>query len=342
RRGGVPHRIGRPRGADPPAHRPDSRHGLAPLRRAHRRTGPPPRRPARGRRRRHGPLPGALPPPARLRGDVRRPGAPPGGGRPRPDGAEPPHGPAPPPRPGRSGRRGGAAIAGGDPLSGATDALPTISLIVTCYNQARWVERALDSVAAQTLAPQQLIVADDASTDDSAERIRRWLGAHRPDATFVHHRANTGLPRMLNEVVPLADQDLLAILAADDEMVPERLERQARRLAAAPPSVGLVYADMELMDADGHDLGIRYYDYGPTPVEGDAFEAMLEASVPASPTVMMRRSVLDAVGPFDESFVFEDWDMWLRLSRHVEFAFVPEPLIRYRRIDGSLSRSEAY
>lgn len=227
-------------------------------------------------------------------------------------------------------------------MSGATDPLPTISLIVTCYNQARWVERALDSVAAQTLAPQQLIVADDASTDDSAERIRRWLGAHRPDATFVHHRANTGLPRMLNEVVPLADQDLLAILAADDEMVPERLERQARRLAAAPPSVGLVYADMELMDADGHDLGIRYYDYGPTPVEGDAFEAMLEASVPASPTVMMRRSILDAVGPFDESFVFEDWDMWLRLSRHVEFAFVPEPLIRYRRIDGSLSRSEAY
>jgi GT2 family glycosyltransferase len=226
----------------------------------------------------------------------------------------------------------------GDAVAG----LPGVTVVMTCFNQGRWVEQALASVARQTLLPHQLIVADDASTDDSTARIERWLAANWPDATFVRHRTNTGLPAMLNEVVALADQELIVLAAADDEMRADRLEREARVLATASPEVALVYADMDLMDEAGVDLGMRYTDYGPMPVEGDAFAAMLRASVPASPTVMLRRAALVEAGPFDESLVFEDWDMWLRLSRQVHFAFIPEPLVRYRRVHGSLSRSDAY
>jgi glycosyltransferase involved in cell wall biosynthesis len=221
-------------------------------------------------------------------------------------------------------------------------ALPDVSVVLSCYNQGRWVEEALGSIAAQTHRPRQLIVADDASDDDSPDRIRRWLDRHWPDATFVHHTTNTGLPRMLNEVVPRADSALFVQFAADDRMVPHRLEREAAALVAAGPRVGLVYSDMTLIGEDGRPMGLQYYDYGPTPVEGDVFLAMLEASVPASPTVMVRREALAAVGPYDESLVYEDWDLWLRMSRLVEFAFVPEALVEYRRVEGSLSRSEEY
>lgn len=227
-------------------------------------------------------------------------------------------------------------------VDGRGSGLPGITVVIVSYNHGRFLEQALDSVRAQTVRPTQLIVADDASPDDSAVRIERWLAANWPDAVFVRHEVNTGLPRLLNEVLTMADQDLLVMAAADDWMEPERLERQAAALAGAPDRVGLVYSDMTVVDEDGVPTGVRYYDYAAPPVEGDAFAAMLEASVPASPTVMLRRAAIVEAGPFDETLLFEDWDMWLRLSRLVDFAYLPAPLVNYRRVAGSLSRSDAY
>jgi len=58
--------------------------------------------------------------------------------------------------------------------------------------------------------------------------------------------------------------------------------------------------------------------------------------------VMVRRAALVAQGPYDESLLFEDWDMWLRLSRTTHFAYIAEPLVCYRRSATSLSKSEAF
>lgn len=221
-----------------------------------------------------------------------------------------------------------------------TDA-PPVSVLLTCYNHERYVETMLDSIAAQTLRPAQLIVTDDASTDGSADRIAAWLAVHWPDADFVRHETNTGLPRMLNEALPLVRHELLAFASADDWLRPDRLEREAAFLAA-DPDVALVYSDMELIDEAGEPMGLRYYDYASPPVEGDVFLPMLEACVPSSPTVMVRTEALVGLGPYDETLMFEDWDMWLRLSRTARFAYLPDPLVRYRRSASSLSKSEAF
>lgn len=222
------------------------------------------------------------------------------------------------------------------------EGLPGVTVLLTCYNHERYVETMLESIRAQTLRPAQLIVTDDASTDGSADRIAAWLATHWPEADFVRHETNTGLPRMLNETLPLVRHELLAFASADDWLRPDRLEREAAVLAAAAADVALVYSDMELIDEAGEPMGLRYYEYAAPPVEGDVFAAMLDACVPSSPTVMVRRDALVRLGPYDESLMFEDWDMWLRLSRTARIAYLPEPLVRYRRSASSLSKSEAF
>ena len=216
---------------------------------------------------------------------------------------------------------------------------PLVTAVVVCYNHARFVAGCLDSVRSQTYPNLQLLIMDDASCDGSPRVIRDWIASHAVRCDFVAHGCNRGLPRTLNEALRRARGEYVAFLAADDLWLPDKTRAQVGALDGQPDEVGVIYSDAALIDEAGRDLPGRFietYRHFPRPPEGDLLDVLLDGNFIPAMTTLVRRSCWDAVGRYDESLAYEDWDMWLRIARRYRFAFLPEITARYRVVHGSL------
>jgi glycosyltransferase involved in cell wall biosynthesis len=216
---------------------------------------------------------------------------------------------------------------------------PCVSVIVTSYNQEQWLIQALDSVAAQTHRPLQLIVTDDGSSDSSVETIRSWLESSDLDRQLIASPRNMGLPAMLNQTIPHLAGEFVVVLNGDDWLDPDRIERQSAALQAADDRVGLVYCDMRVVDEAGTPTGDIYPPPEVQRVSGDALAAIIAGPLTGMPAVMFRRHLLDVIGPWDETLVADDFDFLLRAaaSGH-EFLHLPDALVNYRQSDNTLTK----
>ena len=218
---------------------------------------------------------------------------------------------------------------------------PRVTVVVTCYDQARWIAEALDSVAEQGFGDWELIVTDDASTDASADEIRAWADDHPATAaTLVLHEENLGLTRTLNEVLPRCRGTYLAYLGGDDVWAPEKLERTVAALEATPDAA-VAYSDARMVDADGDELAPSFlaaHDHLPAP-EGELFDLLLRRNVVIASSAVYRRAAVEEVGGWDPDLPFEDWDLLLRLADRWPITYVPGTLVDYRVHDASVTRS---
>lgn len=218
---------------------------------------------------------------------------------------------------------------------------PRVSVVAQCYNHERFVVECLDSIAAQTYRAFDLLIVDDCSTDQSPALIEAWIARSHPESTFVRQPRNIGAVRTLNAAIRRTTGEYVIAVATDDVWEPTLLEELVRRLDALPPDHAAVFSDASCIDEEGNRLPadfIAAHHDGPRP-SGDIFDVLTEHNfIPAS-SVLMRRAVLAAVGEYDESLAYEDWDMWLRVSEHYRMTCVPQLLIRYRIVQGSLART---
>ena len=221
------------------------------------------------------------------------------------------------------------------------DSFPLVTVIATCFNHERYVVESLESIRAQTYPNIQLIVADDASTDGSVELIRDWARETATVCTFVFHEENQGVCRTRNDALAHARGDYVAGISTDDLWLPDRIAVQVAQLEALPPTVGVAYGDAARMDEHGNPIAgdfIEHVGEVQCPPEGDIYEALLARNFIPAMATLIRRECLATVGPYDESLAYEDWDMWLRIARHYEFAFTPGIHVRYRVHPKSLSQ----
>jgi glycosyltransferase involved in cell wall biosynthesis len=218
---------------------------------------------------------------------------------------------------------------------------PLVSVVCLCYNQRDWVEAAVDSVLRQTYPHIELIIADDASTDESREVIKR-IHAQHPDIRIMLSDVNRGNCTAFNAAFRETKGAFVVDFAADDLMHPERIEKQVRKFEELDESYGVVFTDAEYIDENGVLLH-RHYDtlrekgllkHVP---EGDVYRDVLSRYFIASPTMLIRRAVLDAIGGYDETLAYEDFDFWVRSARFFKYAFLNEPLTRIRRTGRSMS-----
>jgi glycosyltransferase involved in cell wall biosynthesis len=220
--------------------------------------------------------------------------------------------------------------------------LPLVTVIATCFNHERYVIECLESIRAQTYPNVQLIVADDASTDRSVELIREWARGTGTTCTFVFHEENQGVCRTRNDTLALAEGAYVSGISTDDVWRPDKLAAQVAQMEALPATVGVAYGDAERMDADGKPLpGMFIEQTGVvrTPPEGNIYEILLEQNFIPAMSTLVRRECFETVGPYDESLVYEDKDMWLRIARRYEFVFTPRVAVRYRVHPASLSHT---
>lgn len=200
---------------------------------------------------------------------------------------------------------------------------PLVSVIIPTYNRAHCLPRTLATVLSQTWQTFEVLVVDDASTDDTAGVVGA-LGDER--IRLLRQDRNQGVAAARNRGMREAAGDYIAFLDSDDEWFPDKLARQVETLEASPPRVGLAYGGVEtVFAADARQVDLPRHD-------GNVHRTMLSRNVlhGSASNVMIRRQVVDAVGFFDESLpAIEDYEFLLRVTRFYEVAAIPHPLCRY-------------
>lgn len=206
---------------------------------------------------------------------------------------------------------------------------PAVSVIIPTYNRADLLPDTLESVLGQTLTNIEVIVVDDGSTDNTAEVV-----AAISDARLRYIKNDrTGLPAAGRNVgIRAAKADLLAFVDSDDLWLPEKLAVQKRHMDEHP-EVQWCFTHHGFLDHPGGSVESCALPLLPPPGP-ERFARLLGCNFVASPTVLVRRALLERTGPFDEDpalrFV-EDWELWLRLEAASPGVFLPEELALYRR-----------
>ena len=211
-----------------------------------------------------------------------------------------------------------------------------ISVVIVNWNRRELLRAALGSLAGQTLAPAEVIVVDNGSSDGSAEMAEREFGAH-----VIRNSENRGFCAANNQGIAAARGRLIALLNNDAVAEPEWLAALAGAFAGRP-EVGmaaskiLVYEDPRRIDKAGHLIwpdgqnrgrGTGALDHG-------QFDRMEEALWPDGCAAMYRKSMLDEIGGFDEDFFAYGDDAELGLRARIagwQCLYVPGAVVRHHR-----------
>ncbi|MGC8559494.1 MAG: glycosyltransferase [Phycisphaerae bacterium] len=210
-----------------------------------------------------------------------------------------------------------------------------VSIITPAYNAGAYIVDAIESVLDQTYPFFEMIVVDDGSTDDTAEKVQ---AIDDPRIDLIR-QANAGVAAARNRAMESAQGTYFAFLDADDLALPQRLEKQLTFLQDHP-EVALVGAAAEIWE-DSTPTG-RYLRHACDPPEL-AFDMLFENYLVNS-TVMVRSRIISRVGGFtlDQSRRHEDFELWSRICRRHAVANLPDVLVAYRVHPGSICRTENF
>jgi GT2 family glycosyltransferase len=204
-----------------------------------------------------------------------------------------------------------------------------VSVVTPCFNAAQSVEATVCSVLAQTYAPIEYIVMDGGSTDGTPDIARRYA-----DRLTLVSEPDSGQTNAINKGWHRATGDVLAWLNADDQYFPDTVETAVRFLQAHP-DVGWVYGTPVSVGADGQPLPFRR-----ASLPWDYDKLLSVGAFVSQPTVFLRRSVVEAAGPLDETLDYTmDYEYWLRIGRQFPAAYVPEIKARVVRSRATKTQS---
>lgn len=221
---------------------------------------------------------------------------------------------------------------------------PKVSFLALCFNHAPYLKQCLDSIAAQQWPHAELIILDNASADNSPNTIRHWASTAPLPTTLLLESERRGICANLNRMLTHATGDFLALISTDDYWFPSKTTRQVAALSSLGTEWSAAYSDAICIDAAGHPLPTpfisshRSFDQLPS---GDILAELLRGPFIPAMSTLIRRSALARAGHYDESLVYEDYDMWIRLATDGKFHADPEPLCAYRILDSSVIRNSA-
>jgi GT2 family glycosyltransferase len=203
------------------------------------------------------------------------------------------------------------------------------TIAITTYNHARFLGSAIRSALDQSVAPCELIVVDDGSSDYPEREVARFPGVR------LIRQANQGLAAARNTALNAASGRFILFLDADDRLLPNALRHNLARLAQ-DEEAAFSYGAYHSVDA----ASLRTTPAPFRPAPRDAYPAFLRRNlIGMHATVLYRREALAALGGFRVGLpACEDYDAYLRLSRRYPVLCGPEPLAEYWHHDGNMSR----
>ena len=197
-----------------------------------------------------------------------------------------------------------------------------MSVIIPTYNRAGTLPRAIKSVFAQTFHDWELIVVDDASSDETPQLIRDLFDTR---IKYLRHDCNRGPSGSRNVGIEAARGTYIAFLDSDDEWLPEKLAHDVQVYSSRDDDTGLVYSGELILGPQ--DAVERL----PPTLHGRAYDDLLAGDfIGSCSRVTVRRDALEIAGRFDEQLVNEeDWDLWLRIAKSFSIGVVDECLVKH-------------
>lgn len=209
---------------------------------------------------------------------------------------------------------------------------PTVSVIIPTYNRAHLVGRAIQSVLEQTYQNFEIIVVDDASTDDMEEVVK---GFSDQRIHYFRHEQNKGGGAARNTGVKKARGDFIAFLDSDDEWFPSKIEKQLRIFYKGNAKLGAIGTGISIYSTR-HESKIKI----PSGSFGNIHKKLLQGnSWPGSTsTIMIKRECFKKVGLFDELLeAGQEYDLYIRIAKHYYFDVVRELLVKKLKVAHSIS-----
>lgn len=226
---------------------------------------------------------------------------------------------------------------------------PIVSVVITFFNAAAFLPQAIQSVVSQTYDRWELLLVDDGSTDESPLIAKSWVIDHPARMRYLAHanHANRGISASRNLGIRHASGEFVAFLDADDVWLPGKLDRQVHVLAAHRDA-GMIYGRTQYWHSWAANRDGESRDY--TPPHGIPANTVVappslvtaflrgSARVPCICSVLVRRSLLERLGGFEESFqgLYEDQVFYAKVCLNAPVFVSDDCLERYRRHAGSL------
>jgi Glycosyl transferase family 2 len=215
---------------------------------------------------------------------------------------------------------------------GASSMETTVSVVMSVYNGARFLDEVIHSIRDQTYRNFEFVIIDDGSADATPEILARHAAAD--SRIRLLSQPNRGLIDSLQRGFAAATGKYIARMDADDVAKPYRLEMQLEFLNSNP-TIALVGGAIEIIDSESKVLATVRSPSHPEELRRELREF---GNAVAHPTVMFRRRALEEVGGFRRAYQYaEDYDLWLRMAEKFDLANLQEVLLSYRRHEGAVS-----
>lgn len=209
--------------------------------------------------------------------------------------------------------------------------MPKISIIAGCFNNAEFLDQALESVCKQTFTDFEMLVIDDASTDTSLQNLQRWAEKEKRLRVLENPR-NIGLANTLNRAIESSDSEYIARFDTDDIMYPERLAKQISYMQSNR---------IDLLGSAIQSIGQRRSKQTTYPQTDEHIRIhLLFQTAFAHPTVIYQRNKLGALRYNPEIRYAEDYALWVKMAERAKMANLAEPLLFYRQHDKQVSNNK--
>ena len=196
---------------------------------------------------------------------------------------------------------------------------PVVSVIIPTYNREQYIQKALDSVLAQTYQRFEIIVIDDGSTDST----RTMISAYKENVHYLYQE-NQGISRARNTGIKNSHGDYIAFLDSDDYWLPEKTELQIA-LLQKHPEYGMAASRCASIRLDG-----SFREKNRPGTSGWVLENLFQANFIRTSAAIIRRECFDRIGLFDEELKeCEEYDLWLRIAAHYPVGFINRSLAVY-------------
>ncbi|WP_262493778.1 glycosyltransferase family 2 protein [Fibrella aestuarina] len=215
----------------------------------------------------------------------------------------------------------------------------TLSVALCTYNGMRYLPEQLASIIAQTRLPDELVLVDDCSTDDTVAYLQHWAATAPFPVHIYPNEQNLGSTKSFERAVTHCTGDIVVLSDQDDVWRADRLQKTADWFAAHP-AMDAVFSDADLIDDDSRQTGHRIWEvvqFTPEAQQqwqaGKGYELLFSGYVVTGATMAIRRSALASLLPFPTHVQYLIHDAWMSLVLALKgrIGFINEPLIQYRQ-----------
>ncbi|WP_312414664.1 glycosyltransferase [Pseudescherichia sp.] len=225
--------------------------------------------------------------------------------------------------------------------------IPKVSILIPCFNHEKYLLECLNSLLLAYSGELEIIICDDGSKDNSIKIINNFITHNKLKGisfTFLKHTENKGVSATLNECLNYTSSEYIYIIASDDYLVPGGLTTAIDVMKSN--DVDAVISDCNVVDDKGSMVSdsafFKYRSSSPKRIIKNLPEELVFNWVVPGPSLLLKRSVYDKIGYYDEDLMAEDRDFYLRLTSKVKVFFNSKIIANYRVHNSNFSKSNIY